>query len=238
MADTGTPWTTLWKGFSERSDHRDSLYFRERNSSKTCRTLTFIRPFDPIQLVNDKSERTAKRLINIILPLSGRIDKFRNFMDKFIKVGIQHDRRVFLTVVYFGAEGLLEVQQILTKVSKDTKFQNFKLLTLNDTFSRGKGLRKSACSIGRRETFCSSCAMSMPYFRLNSSRGVASANLSSFSALKPDMEMNNYYFIKQRFLKSCMTLIESEKFDKGGFLLVKRNKPKTRVFGKQPTPPS
>ncbi|GFR22567.1 chondroitin sulfate N-acetylgalactosaminyltransferase 2 [Trichonephila clavata] len=111
-------------------------------SRRLCRrTLTLIRPFAPLQLVSDKSEKTAKRLINVILPLSGRIDTFRNFMDKFVKVGIRHDKRIFLTVVYFGLEGLLDVQQILTKVSRDTKFRNFKLLTLNDTFSRGKGLQ-------------------------------------------------------------------------------------------------
>lgn len=121
-----------------------SLYFKEKNSSRTYRTLTLMRPFAPVQLLSDQIEKTSKRLINVILPLSGRIDKFRNFMDKFVKVGIRHDRRIFLTVVYFGLEGLLEVQQLLSKVSKDTKFRNFKLLTLNDTFSRGKGLQVGA----------------------------------------------------------------------------------------------
>lgn len=121
-----------------------TLYFRERNVSRTYRTLTLMRPFAPIQIVSDDMEKTSKQLINVILPLSGRIDKFRNFMDKFVKVGIRHDKRIFLTVVYFGLEGLHDVQTILTKVSHDTKFRNFKLLTLNDTFSRGKGLHVGA----------------------------------------------------------------------------------------------
>lgn len=121
-----------------------SLYFKERNVSRTYRTLTLMRPFAPIQVVSDETEKTSKQLINIILPLSGRIDTFRNFMDKFVKVGIRHDKRIFLTVVYFGLEGLHDVQSILTKVSHDTKFRNFKLLTLNDTFSRGKGLQVGA----------------------------------------------------------------------------------------------
>ncbi|KFM80682.1 Chondroitin sulfate N-acetylgalactosaminyltransferase 2, partial [Stegodyphus mimosarum] len=121
-----------------------SLYFRERNITRTYRTLTLIRPFAPIQIVTDEIEKTSKQLINVILPLSGRIDKFRSFMDKFIKVGIRHDKRIFLTVVYFGLDGLYDVQELLTKVSKDTKFRNFKLLTLNDTFSRGKGLHVGA----------------------------------------------------------------------------------------------
>uniref|UniRef100_A0A2L2YLH8 Hexosyltransferase n=1 Tax=Parasteatoda tepidariorum TaxID=114398 RepID=A0A2L2YLH8_PARTP len=121
-----------------------SLYFKQRNSSRTYRVLTLVRPFAPIQLVSDDSTKTSKQLVNVILPLSGRIDKFRNFMDKFVKVGIKHDRRIFLTVVYFGLDGLAEVQQLLTKISKDTKFRNFRLLTLNDTFSRGKGLHVGA----------------------------------------------------------------------------------------------
>lgn len=121
-----------------------SLYFRERNLTRTYRSLSLIRPFAPIQVVADEAERTSKRLINVILPLSGRIDKFRNFMDKFVKVGIRHDKRIFLTVVYFGLDGLMDVQQILSKISKDTKFRNFKLLTMNDTFSRGKGLQVGA----------------------------------------------------------------------------------------------
>ncbi|XP_054715104.1 chondroitin sulfate N-acetylgalactosaminyltransferase 1-like [Uloborus diversus] len=121
-----------------------SLYFREKNISRTYRTVKMMRPFAPIQILSDESEKTAKQLINVILPLSGRIEKFRSFMDKFVKVGIRHDRRVFLTVVYFGTDGLHDVQKILTKVAHDTKFRNFKLLTLNDTFSRGKGLHVGA----------------------------------------------------------------------------------------------
>ncbi|XP_015929331.1 chondroitin sulfate N-acetylgalactosaminyltransferase 2 isoform X2 [Parasteatoda tepidariorum] len=117
------------------------LYFKEKNISRSYHRVILARPFGPVQTLVNEKVRTTKELINVILPLSGRIDAFRTFMDRFAKVAIKHDRKVFLTVVYFGEEGLHDVRVILTKVSRETKFRNVKLLTLNETFSRGKGLQ-------------------------------------------------------------------------------------------------
>lgn len=98
--------------------------------------------------------------INIILPLSGRIDTFRGFMDKLGSLILRHDRRLFLTVVYFGHEGLQEVRNIITSASKEAKFRHIKLLTLNETFSRGKALQVGQFVFrgvikGRNKTFIS-----------------------------------------------------------------------------------
>lgn len=120
------------------------LFFKEKNSTRSYRKLSMIRPFGPVQTVSEEGPRTVRELINVILPLSGRIDTFRSFMDKFVKVAIRYDRRVYLTVVYFGQEGLHDVRLILTRVSREAKFRNIKLLTLNETFSRGKGLHIGA----------------------------------------------------------------------------------------------
>lgn len=89
-----------------------------------------------------------KELIHIILPLSGRTATFQNFMDKFVKIGLKNDKRVHLTVVYFGEEGLAEARSIMSRVlmlknSGGNAF-NLRLLALNETFSRGKGLRVGA----------------------------------------------------------------------------------------------
>lgn len=70
-------------------------------------------------------------------------------MDKFVKIGLGIDRRVHLTVVYFGTEGLTEARAImsraLTRVNGNSgPTQNLRLLALNETFSRGKGLRVGA----------------------------------------------------------------------------------------------
>ncbi|XP_054711283.1 chondroitin sulfate N-acetylgalactosaminyltransferase 2-like [Uloborus diversus] len=120
------------------------LYFKEKNASRVYLKVTLMRPFGPVQTIFNDRIKTSKELINVILPLSGRIDAFRTFMDRFAKVAIKHDKKVFLTVVYFGEEGLHDVRVILTKVSRETKFRNLKLLTLNETFSRGKGLQVGA----------------------------------------------------------------------------------------------
>lgn len=120
------------------------LYFKEKNVTKAYHRVVLMRPFSSVQTISNEMVKTSRELINIILPLSGRIETFRSFMDKFVKVCIKHDKRVFLTVVYFGQKGLQEVRIILTKVSRETKFRNVKLLTLNETFSRGKGLQLGA----------------------------------------------------------------------------------------------
>ncbi|XP_076318118.1 chondroitin sulfate N-acetylgalactosaminyltransferase 2-like [Tachypleus tridentatus] len=120
------------------------LYFKEKNSTHSYHKVTLMRPFGPIQTISKEIVRTSKELINLILPLSGRIDKFRSFMEKFVKVGIKLDKRIFLTVVYFGEDGLQDVRIILTKISRENHFRNIKLLTLNETFSRGKGLQVGA----------------------------------------------------------------------------------------------
>lgn len=117
------------------------LYFKEKNISRAYHRVVLIRPFGPVQTLLNEKVKTSKELINVILPLSGRIDVFRTFMDRFTKVAIKHDKKVFLTVVYFGEEGLHEIRVILTKISRESKFRNLKLLTLNETFSRGKGLQ-------------------------------------------------------------------------------------------------
>ena len=79
--------------------------------------------------------------INIILPLSGRLQTFQRFMTKLTTVILPHDRRIFLTVVYFGDDGLQRARNIITRASREANFRKIKLLTLNETFSRGKALQ-------------------------------------------------------------------------------------------------
>jgi chondroitin sulfate N-acetylgalactosaminyltransferase 1/2 len=104
--------------------------------------IIVMRPFAPLQTIQiEKFPKTAeKEIIHIILPLSGRISTFQGFMDKFTKIALKNDRRVQLTVVYFGEEGLSDARQIMKRVvaQKSAYSSNLKLLALNETFSRGK----------------------------------------------------------------------------------------------------
>ncbi|KAK4883316.1 hypothetical protein RN001_006635, partial [Aquatica leii] len=134
------------------------LYFRTKSVNK----IVLMRPFAPLQTIQTKALPTPreKELIHIILPLSGRTTTFQSFMDKFVKIGLKNDRRVHLTVVYFGEEGLSEARTIMSRVlitkNSGGNANNLRLLALNETFSRGKGLRVGAERVwgpeGRSET--------------------------------------------------------------------------------------
>lgn len=103
--------------------------------------IIVMRPFAPLQTIQiEHFPKTAeKELIHIILPLSGRVSTFQGFMEKFVKIALKNDRRVQLTVVYFGEDGLAEARQIMKRIiaQKSAYSSNLKLLALNETFSRG-----------------------------------------------------------------------------------------------------
>ncbi|CAL8357960.1 unnamed protein product [Boreogadus saida] len=66
------------------------------------------------------------------------------------------DRRVHLTVVYFGHEGLQEVKSSLVKLSSEESFSNYSLLPVDEEFSRGRGLDIGAHSWTRGDVLMSS----------------------------------------------------------------------------------
>ena len=124
------------------------LYFKDLDAhgSKMYKRLVMTRPYGPLHLLVNDSLHTRKGLINLILPLSGRTDTFQHFMNRFVKVCIKEDKKISLTVVYFGKDGLQTVKKLLAKVSKEQNFTHIKLLTLNEKFSRGRGLQAGAQS--------------------------------------------------------------------------------------------
>lgn len=87
------------------------LYFRDLDfpSPTGYRRLVFTRPYAPLSLIATAPRATSHDVINLILPLKGRIETFRHFMERFIKICIKIDKRVHLTVVYFGVDFLNEV---------------------------------------------------------------------------------------------------------------------------------
>lgn len=156
------------------------LVFHDRQANQSWhqyRTVTLMRPFAPLTVVT-RDPHSTRQMINIILPLSGRIDTFRGFMDKLGSIILRHDRRLFLTVVYFGHEGLQEVRNIITSASKEAKFRHIKLLTLNETFSRGKALQVGATHWSKGDVLLFMCDVDIVFStrflercRLNASPG-------------------------------------------------------------------
>ncbi len=77
-----------------------------------------------------------------------------------------------------NTEGLQEVRNIITSASKEAKFRHIKLLTLNETFSRGKALQVGEGNKGLNgglrvegeggevcQCFCLSCSL-YPYLSI------------------------------------------------------------------------
>lgn len=130
------------EGITRTEKDKGTLYeltFRG-DESYEFRRLVLFRPFGPLMKVKNERVDTANVPINIIVPLSRRTDKFKQFMHNFREVCVRQDGRVHLTVVYFGKEQINEVRSTLENTSREVNFKNYTLLQLNEEFSRGRGL--------------------------------------------------------------------------------------------------
>ncbi len=172
------------------------LYFKrlETDASHLYHKVVLSRPYGPLHMVTSEDHFTNKQVINIILPLSGRNDKFTRFMDRFAKVCIKSDKHVFLTVVYFGNEGLNNVKNILGHISKTYRFKNLKLVTLNESFSRGRGLQVGAHSWTQGDVLMFLCDVDIVFnleflqrCRMNAAPGQRVYYPMVFSLYNPDV---------------------------------------------------
>ncbi|XP_054612760.1 chondroitin sulfate N-acetylgalactosaminyltransferase 1 isoform X2 [Dunckerocampus dactyliophorus] len=112
--------------------------------SHEFRRLVLFRPFGPLMKVKNERVDTGHVVVNIVMPLYRRADKFKRFMRYFRDVGIRQDGRVHLTVVYFGKEQMNEVRSILENTAREANFKDYTLLQLDEEFSRGRGLNVGA----------------------------------------------------------------------------------------------
>uniref|UniRef100_A0A1A7Z0N8 Hexosyltransferase n=2 Tax=Iconisemion striatum TaxID=60296 RepID=A0A1A7Z0N8_9TELE len=130
------------EGLYRTERDKGTLYelFFSREDSSSFRHVTLFRPFGPVMKVRSTSVETSGMIINIIVPLAGRIETFSQFLHNFREVCVQQDRQVHLTVVYFGHEGLQEVRSSLDKMSREESFSNYTLIPVDEEFSRGRGL--------------------------------------------------------------------------------------------------
>lgn len=121
------------------------LYFRSTKANEIFKRIKLFRPFDSLQKIGKpETIDTTNEMINIIIPLSGRIDKFKSFMNRLVDVCIRRDKRVFITVVYFGTEGRNEIKEYFLSMSKREEFDEYKVIFSSEDFNRGKALQKGA----------------------------------------------------------------------------------------------
>ena len=121
-----------------------NLYFKVREKKHVYQQVQLFRPFAPLQKVQVQMYDRQEEWINLIVPLAGRIDQFKIFMEMFTETCIQRDQRVFLTLVYFGKEGAQEAKQIVEHVATKNHYTHYKFIEKEEAFSRGAGLLAGA----------------------------------------------------------------------------------------------
>ncbi|XP_048865017.1 chondroitin sulfate N-acetylgalactosaminyltransferase 2 [Brienomyrus brachyistius] len=168
------------EGLYRTERDKGSLYelFYSKEGTSSFRHVTLFRPFGPLMKVRSTAVDLSNTAINIIVPLSGRTEAFSQFLHNFREVCIQRDKRVHLTVVYFGQKGLQEVRSSLEKMSRLESFSNYTLIPVDEEFSRGRGLNIGAHAWGNSDVlmfFCDVDIYFSPEFlntcRLNTSPG-------------------------------------------------------------------
>ena len=120
------------------------LFYKSRGKNNVFEHVQIFRPFAPLQKVQVQSYDKSKEWINLIVPLSGRVETFVQFMEMFVEQCINIDSRVFLTIVYFGEEGKEEVKRILKSTAEQHNYDHYKFIERSDSFSRGVGLLAGA----------------------------------------------------------------------------------------------
>ncbi|XP_063290119.1 chondroitin sulfate N-acetylgalactosaminyltransferase 2 [Pelobates fuscus] len=138
--------TDFLEGYYRTERDKGSHYelFYKKQDVQAYRHVTLFRPFGPLMKVKVETEDTSKTLVNIIVPLSDRTDAFAQFLQTYRDVCIEQDKRTYLTVVYFGDDGLLEVKKLLKTLESETGFRNYTLIPLKEEFNRGRGLEVGA----------------------------------------------------------------------------------------------
>ncbi|XP_043452866.1 chondroitin sulfate N-acetylgalactosaminyltransferase 2 isoform X4 [Prionailurus bengalensis] len=147
------------------------LFFKKADLME-YRHVTLFRPFGPLMKVKSEMIDITRSIINIIVPLAERTEAFAQFMQNFRDVCIHQDKRIHLTVVYFGKEGLSKVKSILESVTSESNFHNYTLIPLNEEFNRGQGLNVGAQAWDKGEVLMFFCDVDI-YFSaefLNSCR--------------------------------------------------------------------
>lgn len=117
------------------------MYFQHPKMVNNIIPVRLTRRFSQPRIeVLSGAKRQMNELINLILPLSGRLERFQNFIDLFIKVCVKRDKNVFLTVVLYGEKDFKTVKKILQNLENDYDFRQYQLIMRDKEFSRGRAL--------------------------------------------------------------------------------------------------
>lgn len=135
----------LWFQTSSPSSSSSSVDNHDSKQPDLVR-VALLRPHAPLVAVRLEPKRQEiPPIVNIIVPLSGRLSAFESFLNRFRKNVLasagSSSSRLHLTIVFFGDHHWDEIQREMLVFEKTAGFSNFHLLNINTTFSRARGLQ-------------------------------------------------------------------------------------------------
>lgn len=118
------------------------MWFAHQPSGNASAKVTLIRPHAPLTVVSTQ-QNLREPVLNIVVPLAGRLLAFQSFLSRFKKkvLMVSNAKRIHLTVVFFGDELWGDVQREMLALEKSSGFSNFHLLNTKGNFSRARGLQ-------------------------------------------------------------------------------------------------
>ncbi|XP_062500983.1 uncharacterized protein LOC134178183 isoform X2 [Corticium candelabrum] len=121
------------------------LFLALPSGAPVSQRLHLVRPYREMMIESVQTYTDLNLHISLIMPLSNRLEIFKQFMYRFRKCCIgQKFVDVFLVIVYFGKENLIELKELLGKYNTVFNWKMYAVLELDENFSRGRGLMKGA----------------------------------------------------------------------------------------------
>nr|CAB3233958.1 chondroitin sulfate N-acetylgalactosaminyltransferase 1 [Phallusia mammillata] len=151
-------------------------------NSKQLFQVTIFRPFAPVQSLSAHSTVSDEK-VHFIVPLQGRQDTFRIFLEYFKDFALASDGNVCLILVFYGQEGLPEIKHSLEVLQNQTGFKDYKIEQVsNEEFSRGRALQKGTTAIKNESALMFFCDVDIGFTAdfLNQCRSHASEGKSVF----------------------------------------------------------
>ena len=116
------------------------LFYKRQKSPAVLHKVIIARPFGPLYDLLVETKNLSNVPINIIVPLSGRVDVFAMFMSRLIKVCSSQLSLLSLTIVYHTDNSTTRVDEILNK-ARNAGFKDVKFILRTGPFSRGQALQ-------------------------------------------------------------------------------------------------
>lgn len=105
-------------------------------------SVDVIKPFGPHIVPQRITEQTlkSKELINIIVPVSGRKNRLKEFLENIRHAVLEQGGNLYLTVIIYGTDTNNTIKNIIKKFSRDNNFKNYDVFKKNLPFNRGRAL--------------------------------------------------------------------------------------------------